>query len=619
MQRILPGIVSRTTLRTMRTTRPTRTTRTALTLAAAGIATVLAAPAWADVADVIPADALVVIKANNIQNVSDDIAALAREWGLDQAVDPAFADPIGTFKQETGMEAGIDFAGNGALYLANGDMEGDMPPMVILIPITDYQAFLGNFEDVRQEDGLDVANMPGGDSPTYFANWGEYAAMSPDANLVRAKPMQTMTFAGPTGGQLEERDLTLYANFAQLGPMLMAAMEEEGGKEKALAEFSAGFDEDAPDSVKPYKPVIEAGISQFFAVAESFFRDADAATVSLEIDPEAGVSSNVIAQFKPNSYLANLFGGINASGDSLLDGLPKGKYLMFGGSVGDPEASAQLFNDLAGPVVAELEQVEGGELQDMLMDYVASISSMVEASESARFGLFTPPPGLGGGALIQQVTIQSGDAQAMMDATRNLAEMMPKMMAEFGALAGAPAGQMPAVGVEFTENAKSIAGVNFSKIETQLPMDDPQMAMIMNMVFGPDGQSQYMAVVGDSLVNVSGLNDQQMTEVVNAVKAGDDPLANAAGVSMVNDNLPGERSAVMYFQLAEFARTGLGYLQMFGQAPPVRIPENLPPIGIAVGPEENSLQISTFVPKDLVSAMIVTALEVQQAQGGGGL
>ncbi len=58
---------------------------------------------------------------------------------------------------------------------------------------------------------------------------------------------------------------------------------------------------------------------------------------------------------------------------------------------------------------------------------------------------------------------------------------------------------------------------------------------------------------------------------------------------------------------------------MFGQAPPVRIPENLPPIGIAVGPEENSLQISTFVPKDLVSAMIVTALEVQQAQGGGGL
>lgn len=595
----------------------TRATTRATRLAAASAATAvltLAGVASADVGEVVPADALVVLKANNIQQVSDDFAALSREWALDQ-VNPAFADPVAAFRQESGINEGVDFSADGAIYLANGNLEGEQPPMVILIPITDYQAFLGNFQNVRQTDGVDTADLPNADEPAYFANWGEYAAMSPMAELVKTQPEETIQFAGVTGERVEERDLVLYANFTQLGPMLQQAMQEQGAREQFMQEFNNSF-ADAPEGVQKYQPVFQAAASQVFGAVEAFLRDTEAATWSLDFDPEAGISSNVVAQFKPDSYLGSTLPTLETADGSMLTGLPEGTYLMYGGSVGDAELSSKLFEDFAGPILAELDNIEGAE---PVKQYVEQVKQVIAATESSRFGLLAPTGQMGGSPLIQQVLIQNGQADQIFEATKQMAQAMPELMQQFAAEANVPQGQMPDVSTSFTEDAKTVEGVSFAKFSTQLPQNDPMQAMMMNMVFGPEGQVTYAAVIDGSYVTVGGLTDAQIAEVVNAVQNEADPLSDKPGVDLVNENLPEQQTGVFYVNVGEIARTGLGFAQAFGQAPPVEIPQDLPPIGMAFGPAENAVQAGLFIPKDLVSAMIVTALQVQQgAQGGPG-
>ncbi len=561
----------------------------------------------------IPSDALFAVKVNGIQAVADDFAALAKEWGLDQ-MEPKFADPIQSLKDESDKTAGIDFDGEAAFYAPTGaDFEGDSPPFVFLVPVSDFDAFLTNFENLRDEDGMKVGQAESGDD-VYIKQMGDYAAIAPMGELFAMGGDLGLAMDGPTGEAFADEDVTVYANFSALAPVLEAAIADAGGKEKVIEELEKAFEDgDVPEGLIKYKPVARAAANQGFTVVESFLRDAEAATVSVDLNPEAGIVAGVLAQFKDGSYLADTFGDMKSADGSLLTGLPESTYLVFGGSTADPEEGMKLFEDLAGPVIAELQQAGGNEV---LGEYIDQIRTFISSGTGGRFGLFAPDTAaIGRAPLIQQVTIQMGDSEKLMGATRKLGEMGPELMKSFAAEAG-EAGDMPQMSVTFEDEAKVIEGVSFTKASTQLPTNDPMQGMAMQFIFGPEGQTSYMAAVDeDVFLNVGGLSDEKIAAVIAAVREEASPLDDV--VESLVAELPAERSGVAFIHVAEIARAGLGAAQAFGQAPPVQIPQNLPPIGIAVGPDDNSLRAGVIVPKDLVSAMIVTALQVQQGMGGG--
>ena len=120
-------------------------------------------------------------------------------------------------------------------------------------------------------------------------------------------------------------------------------------------------------------------------------------------------------------------------------------------------------------------------------------------------------------------------------------------------------------------------------------------------------------------MTVSGLSDDQIAKAIAAAREGDAPLSSAPGVGQVADKLPGERSAVLFIDGGQIATSGLNFARAFGQAPPVDVPQNLPPLGLAVGPADDAVQIGAFLPKDLVSAMIVIGMQAQEGGGGGGM
>ena len=597
--------------------RPARPALLAAVAMAAALAATAASALAAGVADYIPGDALIVFKVNKLKAVSDKAGKLATDFGL-AAQNPDAADPLAALKKQTGFANGINDDGDFAFYTANAHLDAfdadddEMEePNVLLVPVSDYDAFVSNLKDTQDAgDGVTSGTLAGEDgdeSTVYVMKMGDYAAVSTYQDLVK-KPAKAIEFDGVTGDSLDKRDATFYANFKQLGPMLKAEMDKEGNKEKAKQEFLDGF-KNNPQAEK-FAPVAEAGFDQLYLAAESFLRDADAAAISVNLS-DPGIGLGVIAQFKPDSYLGKLLPNHKTSGDSLLAGLPEGAYLLYGGSVADKEFNKTLFTDLLGPVVAKLKDVQDA---GPLREYIETAQSTLQAMGDARFGVYSPSGALGQTPLLQEVVIQEGDAKQLMAAQKKMAELTPQIVKS---LAGDDAGAA-AMNQSYTPDAKTVAGVSFAKFTTTLPENQDMGQDPSQFIFGPDGPTSYSGEVDGKLLTVMGLSDQQIEAVVASVKGSKDPLADVRGVKFVSGQLPDKRAAVVYLQPDELVRSVSGFARQMQMNVNVQLPDDLPPVGIALAPEKNSLTVDSFVSKDLVQAMVAAYLQVQQQFQGNG-
>ncbi|HMO27311.1 MAG TPA: hypothetical protein PKB10_13690, partial [Tepidisphaeraceae bacterium] len=153
---------------------------------AAVLAVVLIATgARASVFEQAPADALVVIRVNNLEQVSGRLGKLARDLGIAAMVPPA-QDPLGAAQDALGIANGLNKTGDAAFVVIDPDQVDDGEPVYLVLPVSDYQAFLGNFADATTEGEVSVIRFGPGGEPSYMANWGEYAVISPNRSLVGA-------------------------------------------------------------------------------------------------------------------------------------------------------------------------------------------------------------------------------------------------------------------------------------------------------------------------------------------------------------------------------------------------------------------------------------------------
>ena len=144
-------------------------------VAAAGVAVgLLAASAQAlpPVLDRVPTDALVVITTPSLDRLEGSSTALTNALSLPIPM-PRLKDALAM----GGVEAGVDASKSVAAVLMPGDLEGDVPPLVILIPTSDYAGLIGNF-GAKAGAGVDEVMING--EPAFFRNVGDgYAVMSP--------------------------------------------------------------------------------------------------------------------------------------------------------------------------------------------------------------------------------------------------------------------------------------------------------------------------------------------------------------------------------------------------------------------------------------------------------
>src|SRR5580658_3349739 len=134
-------------------------------------ATFAAGQAMGQVIKQVPSNALVVLKVSDLEATSKKVADFAAAMGISQ-MDPDMADPLGAFLKAVGAPDGINRSGE--LAFAFIDPAAFNSPedqsMLLLIPVSDYQKFIGNFADAKPDGDLTQAHFKNqtGDL-TYFA------------------------------------------------------------------------------------------------------------------------------------------------------------------------------------------------------------------------------------------------------------------------------------------------------------------------------------------------------------------------------------------------------------------------------------------------------------------
>lgn len=576
--------------------------------------------AQAQVLDQVPADAWVVIKVNNLQKTSGKMAGFVKQINMAQMMQAAVgnADPLTAIQAKMNIKQGLDLGGDMAFVILNsmggaggpGGAAGEAgapggggePPMIILLPVTDYKLFLGNFPDAKTEG--DVTSVSIEDEDSFVASWGKFAVIAPSKAVLAKKPAG-LKLQGVAARQMTAGCAGVYVNMPAIRTVAVPMLQQ------ARVKIVRDMERELQKNPK-FAPLAKVALNQVLDVAEGFLQTADSVTESIDIRPE-GIAITGMVEFAPNSYMAKQLAGVKGTDGPLLAGLPTQNYLLYGGGISSPVLGTML-NDFLSPIVKEL-QAMGPEMKPAL-NYIDAMNKAQAAQKSSVFGLVAPTAALGQGSLIQVLAITEGDAATLKGAMKGMAEAQADVMKMV--FAGQPGVPADAMTVKYTPNAKQVGGVQFDEManDFNMPGNDPgamQAKQMMAMLYGPDGQKTYLgAVDAKHVLVVLGLDDKTIADAVAAAKGGKDVLTGTPTLKAVDAQLPKSRCGVIYVPIGQWVNTGLLYAKQAGFPVNLQPLPEMSPVGLAVGTEGAAMRMDAFVPSDLVQSLVAAGMQMQQ-------
>jgi hypothetical protein len=593
---------------------------------AKNIKLILAAVVWIGVAATfasaqvikqVPSNAMAVLKVSDLEATSKKVADFAAAMGISQ-MDPDMADPLGAFLKDVGAPDGVNRSGE--LAFAYIDPAAFNSPedksMLLLIPVSDYQKFIGNFPDAKPDGDLTQAHFKNqtGDV-TYFAHWGDYAAASPTRDIVAKPPTDIIQFDGLAAKELDGKDIVLLGNLKGLRAKML--QEIDSARQQAPGEIdqvvSQALKSQGQNATR-FAPLAKELAGQILDFAQQFAQSADAASFSVNLSPD-GIATTLMCQFDPASSLGGHITEVKNTDESLLGGLGTGKYLMFGGAI--PEQVAEFWAKFLPPVQKAITDM--GPDYSSLNDWLVAVQKVSTAATGGlTFGMLMPQAQPGAGALMQIVSIRRGDAKTMLDGMRDMSDAQQKAFKALGLT-------MMATAQTYTKDSKIVDGISFDEMKGQINMGGQspqamQMMQFVNLIYGPQGPDAFTGVVDDqTLMTVMGLDDATISAAITAAKAGTDPLAKTSPVKTVSSQLPAQRFAVVYLPLDLWATTGFGYAKMFGIDMGVVLPDNLPPMGTTLSTDGAAVRADTYLPSQLIQALTAAGMQVyMKTQNVGG-
>jgi hypothetical protein len=391
-------------------------------------------------------------------------------------------------------------------------------------------------------------------------------------------------------------------------PKLLAKIQEK--RPEMLADMEK---EIAASPNAKYGPLAKSAFNRTMDLVEQFIKETNAATYGVMLNNE-GINTTTLADFDPKSQLGQRFAAMKGTNESLLTGLPDGKYLVFGGGKVDSKVISQLFNDLIGPVEGELANL--GDDGKAIANYIEALKKSIAATEASRFGMAAPNGQLGQEAIIQVINVAIGDGNALAAAQKQMFEAQEQLTALMG-------GGKVQSKTTITPKSKTVAGVALDQFKSEISTDaqGPEAAQVqqmMAMMYGPGGLSGYTGVIdGKAVITAMGVNDELLEKAVTAAKAKDDVLGKQAGVQAARKQLPPNRLIEVYVPLDVVVSTGVAYAQQFGMPVQMQLPADLPPLGFAATTEGSAVKVDAHIPAQLVQSLVAAGMQVyMQMQGG---
>ena len=536
----------------------------------------------------VPDNAAVFIRVKNLEQTSKKIGGLLQDWGI-SAMQPALADPLAAMEGMGNIQQGLNRTGEAAFVMFNPmtvAQNGD--PFVILLPVTDYAAFLTNFAGALADGDVTEITMPTDGSPAFVAKWGTYAAISPNKQLVAARPQATKA-TGLTGKQLAERDVTAYVNFSGFRTQVVGYL----GFGRMMLAGQIDQNASATSQQAKFKPVAKVAVNQLFSGLEHFINETQAITFGADFAPD-GVQVTMMTEFMPDSYLGKLASQWKSQPTVVGVGLPEGQYAIVGSTSLDGAALSQLLDDMAGPVLAEAKKL-GADAQPAI-DYFDAMKSMFKATKVQQFGLSAGQGKPGEAGIFALVTTMQGDSKVIIDAQTRVAtlqEQLVKMVAP-----DAPQQST----VELKKAAKTVDGVSFDQI-TNTFTDNTANDMVRK-IYGKSGSTMLMGAVNESTALViTPRDDAGISSAIAAAKAGKSTIAEQPQTKQVAAKLPANPmfSVLMYGdQLMEIVTRAS---EAFAASPiDAKLPAGTPPLGMTMSTEGSAVRMDYYIPSPLVKA-----------------
>ncbi|MGD9791438.1 MAG: hypothetical protein AB7Q00_09945 [Phycisphaerales bacterium] len=551
--------------------------------------------------DLVPGDSPIVLSVRNVGKFKDRVQGLMETLKVPQDELDGFGD-----LEEAMALPGIHRGGSMAMVIyppekianpeEDGMVEDKARASVILIPVTDYAAFV---TAGGGDPNAATSEITFGDFTSQIRKAGDsFAVICDDAeDLAKFVPgsgqiaSHTNTL-GTVGMRVaESSDAFVYANMAPLRPLLEAGIAEgrQAMKEQAenpeMAEMMAG----GIDVVK--------AMGTMFDIGDTLVRDAQAAVFGMKLTDTAGAMDLGI-QFTTGSETAGFF---NSAGDSssLLGMLPNQPFVAaYSMDMHDANLKRAMTKWL------EFSRQFQGEVSALSFGFGPEIIALADG-QAATLGTVDLSNGLF--SKWSQIYV-SKDPKALRSAFMNVAKQMD----------GATQQGMT-FRTTYSAETKEIAG-RMADVWTMGMDVDPEseMAMAMQMVgpmlFGPEGQMKgYAATFKKGLAFTMSPNTPLLTATIEAAEGGPG-LGLNADVAKVAEMLPKGRTMEMYLGTREITQSIHDAMMAFMGEAPFEVPEKLSPVGFGATTNDGGMHMRIVLPSDVLAFM---SEMMQQFEGPG--
>src|SRR4051812_3016989 len=145
----------------------------AVVLAATGVARAQ------QVLEQVPDDAMMVIKIRDIGGTSVKIGKIMTDLGI-AAMKPGLENPLTFMQKQSGITQGVRSDGDLAIVYRDPEKTTEDPDksMLVLVPVSDFNAFVANFGGAKAEGDITEVKLPEGHGNGFVSHWGNFAAVS---------------------------------------------------------------------------------------------------------------------------------------------------------------------------------------------------------------------------------------------------------------------------------------------------------------------------------------------------------------------------------------------------------------------------------------------------------
>lgn len=546
-----------------------------------------------DVFNLAPADAQFIFVVPNMATLGERLGVINNSLGLGVA---GMADALGEFKRSIGINKGMRDDGAMLLAIANVSQlsEGEEADFVLLMPVSDYGAFVSNFGGLAT--GVAELTLPNGEK-AFSKQSGSHAVMSSRRERIDAyAPTKDRAKFAAAAGKLG----THYLTSSHVSVMLRISSMSAKLQDQLAAAMKAAMEE---VSAAPGGAAAAAMMTMYGDALNAIVRDSETAVMGLDAGEE-GIGMTMALQLKPNTPTAKTFGNAGGAGN-ILNQMPNRPYLWANAFSVEGIGLSSLLDEILGRMKGDLAWVsEMVQPARPLVDKTRRIAQVIYAPQGAM--------GLGTNLLSGVTVIETTNGQEYANGFKDYINSLNNRKFPVGpppnAMPGAPVQPLEmSITSSYTANALAVEGSQVDQYSIQYNFP-PQLLQQMGqagglmMMLGGGGQTGYTTVKDNLVLMTTTPDPQLMKSALSALGSPDAGMGENVHVKAIRANLTPDPMAEFYLDVGSIAKTVsmIAGMMMGGQAELIKAPDDLPPVAVSASIQDGGFAKRLYVPMSVI-------------------